>query len=385
MPELDRFDSSAARPTSTPTVSVVVPTYCEVENLPALVGRLAAVRAQQGYELDLWIVDDDSRDGTESAIAALSLPWLHLVVRSEEHGMTRGLSLAVLEGLRRAQGEVLVVMDADLSHPPETLPAMLDALLDGADFVVGSRFVAGGTTDDDWGIFRFLNSRIATLLALPLTTISDPMSGYFMLRRSTFEAGGDYDPIGYKIGLELYVKCGCRNAVEVPIHFADRRRGESKLSLREQLRYLVHIRRLYMYRFEVVSQLLHFLLVGASGLLVNLAVLTALMALGLGFAWAMGGAIALSMVWNFALNRRFSFSYAHQTSALRQFIGFVTACSVGALVNYLVALWVLDWVGYPQLAATVGVISATGFNFSASRLYVFKQRHVVDKGGIKHS
>src|SRR5690349_15415001 len=107
-------------------------------------------------------------------------------------------------------------MDADLSHPPEALPGMLTKLREGADFVLGSRYVRGGTTSDDWGVLRWLNSRVATWLARPLTSVRDPMSGFFALRRSTFEAGREFNPIGYKIGLELIVKCGCERVVEVP-------------------------------------------------------------------------------------------------------------------------------------------------------------------------
>src|SRR5690606_1142853 len=251
-------------------LTVVVPTYKEVENIPLLVERLAAVRERRGFALDVMFMDDDSRDGSAEAVQVMGLPWVQLVTRTTE----RGLSAAVLDGLRRATGDVVVVMDADLSHPPETIPDMLGELEAGADFVLGSRFVSGGTTDDEWGIFRWLNSKVATLLALPLAPVKDPMSGFFMLRRSTFLAGRDYQPIGYKIGLELLVKCNCKKPVEVPIHFQDRQFGDSKLSLREQLRYLQHIRRLYMYRFALISQLIQFSVVGALGLVVNLVVLT---------------------------------------------------------------------------------------------------------------
>ena len=161
----------------------------------------------------------------------------------------RGLSEAVLDGLRRARGEILVCMDADLSHPPEVIPEILRALEDGADFVIGSRYIAGGTTADDWGVLRWINSRIATLLARPLTSVRDPMAGLFALRRSTFESGRDFNPVGYKIGLELIVKCGCRRVVEVPIHFEDRRFGDSKLTLTQQLLYLQHLGRLYVFRY----------------------------------------------------------------------------------------------------------------------------------------
>jgi dolichol-phosphate mannosyltransferase len=89
-------------------------------------------------------------------------------------------------------------MDADLSHPPEALDRILAKLEEGADFVVGSRYVRGGTTSDDWGALRWLNSRVATLVARPLTTVRDPMAGFFALRRLTFEQGQEFNPIGYK-------------------------------------------------------------------------------------------------------------------------------------------------------------------------------------------
>jgi dolichol-phosphate mannosyltransferase len=354
------------------SISVVVPTYKEVENIPLIATRLDAVRRAQGWDLELFFMDDDSRDGSAEKVAALGLPWVQLITRTSD----RGLSQAVLDGLNRARGDVLVVMDADLSHPPETLPAMLAELDDGADFVVGSRFIEGGTTDDDWGVFRWLNSRVATLLAYPLTTIADPMSGFFMLRRETFTAHTGYTPIGYKIGLELLVKCGCRDVREVPIHFADRQHGKSKLSLAEQLRYLQHVRRLYIHKFAFWSQLTQFLLVGASGLVVNLLVLTGLLELGVTMRPAVIGAIALSMLWNFGLNRTFSFAGANKEPFFRQLVDFVSACAIGAVVNYSVTLFAVKSFGHPQLSATIGVIAATGFNFAASRLYVFKRRHV---------
>jgi dolichol-phosphate mannosyltransferase len=361
--------------TAAPVLTVVVPTYHEVENIPILIERLEKVRQHLGGRLDVLLMDDDSRDGSAELVQSMGLPWVRLITRTSD----RGLSQAVLDGLRTATGNVLVVMDADLSHPPEVLPQMLDRLEAGADFVVGSRFVEGGTTDDDWGIFRWLNSRVATLLAFPLTRVKDPMSGFFMLRKDSFQARSNYNPIGYKIGLELLVKCDCQNVAEVPIHFTDRQLGKSKLSFKEQLRYLQHVRRLYNHRFGVWSQLAQFLLVGASGLVVNLLLLTAFLRLGLSAKVAPIPAIGLSMVWNFLLNRRFSFSFARDQSVLKQFWGFVSACSLGAVVNYLVTLGVLRWVSAPQLAATVGVIAATGFNFAASRLYVFKQKHVVER------
>ena len=227
------------------SVSVIVPTYKEVENLPLLTERLNEVRRKHHLSLELLIMDDDSQDGTEELVSSMDRNWLTLVVRKEE----RGLSRAVLEGLRLSRGDVLVVMDADLSHPPEKIPEMLVALEKGADFVMGSRYVTGGLTGASWGFFRWLNSRVATLLARPLTSVKDPMSGFFALPRTTFESASDLNPIGYKIGLELVVKCNLHRIEEIPIHFKDRQFGESKLTLTEQKKYLQHLCRLFIYKY----------------------------------------------------------------------------------------------------------------------------------------
>jgi dolichol-phosphate mannosyltransferase len=229
-------------------VSVIVPTYREAENLPVLVRGVAAALGELPGGHEIVVVDDDSQDGTEAACAELARDYpLRLLVRREE----RGLASAVIHGLRSARGDYLVVMDADLSHPPETIPALLAPLRDGrADFVIGSRYVPGASTEEGWGAYRWLNSKVATLLAWPLARARDPMAGFFALSRQLFESAAALDPIGYKIGLELLVKCRCRRVVEVPIHFRNRLHGESKLSLREQVNYLRHLLRLYRFRFS---------------------------------------------------------------------------------------------------------------------------------------
>jgi len=355
-----------------PSVSIVTPTYREVLNLPRLLARIAAVRESSGLDIELLVMDDDSNDGSVEAVAAAGLPWAKIVVRTED----RGLSPAVVEGLRRAENEVVVVMDADLSHPPEKIPEMVSALLRGRQFVIGSRYVPGGVTDDAWGLARWLNSRVATLLARPLTSARDPMSGFFAFRRRDLARAEELNPVGYKIGLELIVKCGFEDVGEVPIHFADRELGESKLTLKEQLLYLKHLRRLYMFKFGTWSHLAHFLAVGASGLVVNLAVLTLLLRAGLPDSISVAAAIGTSMLSNFALNRRFTFTYARHGNPWTQLAGFVAASTAGALINYTVTLWIAR--ALPrlaiQLAAVGGIVAGTAFNFLASRFVVFRER-----------
>lgn len=245
MPATDEADAAPAGRAAEQDVTVVVPTYTEAANLPLLVPRLAAALTGAGLHGEIVIVDDDSPDATEPICRELALSYpVRLIVRRGE----RGLAGAVLCGLRQARGTVLVVMDADLSHPPETVPALVAAVRDGAEFAIGSRYVRGGSTDADWGVWRRLNSWTATLLALPLARARDPLAGLFALRRDTFAAGGPFDPVGFKIGLELLVKCRCRRVREVPIAFRDRTRGASKLTLRERLDYLRHLARLYRWR-----------------------------------------------------------------------------------------------------------------------------------------
>lgn len=232
---------------TTPQISIVVPTFREAKNIAELIHRIDAALREDGLTYEVIVVDDNSNDGIQDFCQTLKTQFpVTLIVRTHE----RGLSSAVVTGLKAAQGEKLVVMDADLSHPPEFIPELAMTLENSQnDFVIGSRYVKGGSTEEGWGFFRYLNSKLATWLAMPLTSVNDPMAGFFALRRETFEAADQLNAIGYKIGLELLVKCNCRGVVEVPIHFANRKHGESKLSFREQINYLRHLWRLYSYRF----------------------------------------------------------------------------------------------------------------------------------------
>jgi dolichol-phosphate mannosyltransferase len=198
---------------------------------------------------EIIFVDDDSKDDIEKIISNLSSEGLN--VRLIQRKNERGLSSAVLRGFSEAEGGILVCMDADLSHPPETIHVMIDKILkNNAEFVIGSRYVNGGSTDHKWTIYRRINSRIATLFAKPFTTAKDPMSGFFVIPDRVYKRGSSFNPIGYKIALELIVRCKCEKIVEVPIHFSDRKFGESKLTLKEQLNYLVHIKRLMGYKLK---------------------------------------------------------------------------------------------------------------------------------------
>ena len=240
---------SARRPCSPmngTSVSIVVPTLREAANLTPLAERVAGTLAGTVITWELLLVDDDSDDGSMAVAAELAKKW---PVRMEvRRGVPPDLSRAVLEGMTRSRFDRIVVMDADLSHPPERIPDMLRALNADCDMVVGSRYIGGASTPGDWGLSRALNSRVATLLAAPLVTCSDPMAGFFAVDRRALPDLATLRPIGYKIGLELMVR-GRMRVGEVPIAFDDRRRGKSKLGWRQRLDYLRHLGRLYLHVF----------------------------------------------------------------------------------------------------------------------------------------
>ncbi len=228
------------------SVSVVVPAYHEAPNIQPLTERLFAALEAAGLQGELIIVDDNSQDGSEEKVEELAKRFpVRIIVRTTE----RGLSSAVLAGFADAKNDIMICMDGDLQHPPEAVPTMATILSDDqADFVLGSRYVDQGAIVGDWSFMRRVNAFGARMLARPLTNLRDPMSGFFGIRRATYENAARLDPIGYKIGLEMLVKGRCRRSKEIPIEFAQRTAGESKLSLSEQLRYLRHLVRLFRFR-----------------------------------------------------------------------------------------------------------------------------------------
>ncbi|MCJ7543029.1 MAG: glycosyltransferase family 2 protein [Phycisphaerae bacterium] len=373
-------------------VSIIVPTYREAENLRPLVDRIRQVMPALGRSWEVIIVDDDSRDGSDQVIAELAAEGLP--VRLITRVGVRGLSSAVIDGFGRAIGDTLVCMDADLSHPPEAIPALLDCLAGGADFAIGSRYVPGASTDEGWGLFRWVNSKVATLLAWPFTKARDPMAGFFALPRAVFHRAAALNPIGYKIALELIVKCGCKDIREVPIHFANRKFGQSKLSLKEQVNYLKHIKRLADYKYGWFSRLFQFCLVGGTGAVVDLSAYALLLDLGAHpLARAMSAteathklmiyaaralAILVAMTWNFFFNRRVTYSHMRGGRVWAQYWRFVSACSVGAGINWFISCFLPSKAAFFKAhllaAAIVGILAGLLFNFTLSHLWVFRRR-----------
>lgn len=367
-------DSTPSRHLGIPEVVVVVPTFHEASNLPELVHRIAASMQAADLSIEIVVVDDNSQDGTDRVCKELSDRYpLRLMTRIHE----RGLASAVLYGIRHSVSRYVAVMDADLSHPPEDLSRLIRRVKAGADFVVGSRYVSGGSTDAQWSIWRWVNSKVATLLAIGLTNVKDPMSGFFAFPRHILERAPSLLPVGYKIGLEILVKTGCRNVAEIPIAFKERTRGESKLTLHQQVLYLRHLRRLYQYCFPRATELAHFLLVGGSGVLVDLSCYLSLTYLA-AVDHQVGRAISFisAASWNWFLNRWFTFLAGRERPAGRQWLEFLIAASLGFAANWGTYKLLTDHVAFfmsNHLAGFfAGIPVGVAFNYASSRMFVFR-------------
>lgn len=353
-------------------ISLVIPTYKERSNIEPLVERVGAALAQCGQEFELIIVDDDSPDGTPDEVRRLQQgrPWLRLLVRENE----RDLSTAVLAGWRIARGDILGCMDADLQHPPEMLTKLVARLEEsGAEVVVGSRHVPGGGVSQ-WSLLRRFVSWTATLMAtfiLPgtLSTVRDPMSGFFLIRRKVLDRVA-LNPIGYKILLEVLAKGDYSRVEEVPFVFEEREKGGSKMSSKTVFYYLVHLLCLSLETGEAF-RIFKYGFIGLTGALLNYLSTLHLFDARLGWPWpaAVIGGIAVAMVSNFIWNDLFTFWETRRSrpglaNTLRRFTAFVLLSSTGAALNFALYGLFYGLLSLPKgLALILAIILAGMFNF----------------------
>jgi dolichol-phosphate mannosyltransferase len=233
--------TSPPLPGPAPALSIVVPTYNERERLADLVDAIFEAFAAEQLDAELIIVDDNSPDGTGQIADALAVERR---IRVVHRAGKLGLGTAVVAGFAIAGAPIVGVIDADLSHPPRVLPRMTAVMQQtGADVVVASRYVPGGGVRN-WPLGRRLMSQFACLLARGLTPVRDAASGYFLIRRQ-FAAGIRISAGGFKICLELLVRGRPALVIEVPYTFEDRAAGQSKMSKREAMGYLVQLKDLY--------------------------------------------------------------------------------------------------------------------------------------------
>ncbi|MCP4250198.1 MAG: glycosyltransferase family 2 protein [bacterium] len=363
---------SGKRPTI--DLSILIPTYNEADNIGELLRRISRVVVERKIPCEVLVLDDQSPDGTAMTAFETDVP---IVVRVIERTGPRGLSPAVIDGIEQARGEYVLVMDADLQHPPESIVDLLWTVREGgADFVIGSRYVPGGDANE-FGFYRKLNSKAATWLAAPLVglQVRDPMAGFFCCRRDLIE-GHELSPIGYKIALEIMVKCRPQKVAEVPIRFGSRHAGDSKMNFGQQLDYLRHLRRLYEWRWPAASQFGLFCAVGATGVVVDLTIMMLLVSGGWTFGPARVLSIMAAMLSNFLLNRRITFPGAVQGRCPGQLARFVGVCSLGMGINWVVSNACYSLMpslrGAYQLCCLAGIAAGTVNNYLLSKYVAFR-------------
>lgn len=352
-------------------LSLILPTFNESDNIAAIIQILTdLLAAYLGDRYELIVVDDDSPDLTWKAALDLTPQYPHLKVvhRVGE----KGLSTAVIRGWQAAQGEILGVIDADLQHPPEVLVALLQAMERGADLAVASRHIEGGGVSE-WSLLRRFLSRGAQMLGLlilpeVISRLSDPMSGYFMVKRPAI-AGQTLSPVGYKILIEVAARGTVPWLAEVGYVFRERQAGESKVTWKQYIEYLQHLLRLRLCRS---SRFLRFCLVGLSGVLVDMFFLYLLSDPSmLGWRLTRSKIIAseLAIINNFLWNDLWTFGDLAQRQPgkrqrLKRFIKFNIICLSGLILNVLLLNVFYNLLGFNRYVANLlAILLVTVWNF----------------------
>jgi len=336
---------AAASADSSIDVSLVLPTYNEGKNIAEVIAQLVRVLdSVPNLQYEIIVVDDDSPDRTWEIALGLTdeFPQLRVIRRQDE----RGLSTAVIRGWQIAQGRILAVMDADLQHPPEVVANLCKEMIRGADLGIASRHVEGGGVSD-WSLARRIISRGAQMIGFMLLPevigrISDPMSGFFMIRRSSIQ-DRKLSPLGYKILVEVLGRGKVSWISEVPYTFRERVEGSSKLTNRIYLEYFQHLFRLRLYLLQI-SSFFRFCVVGASGVVVDMSLLFFLSdpkMLGWGLTRSKILAAEAALLNNFIWNDTWTFGdlAKHQNTfgqRVKRFLKFNAICSLGIVFNVII-------------------------------------------------
>lgn len=350
-------------------ITVILPTYNERKNLEELFKR---IDNSLEVEYEILVVDDESPDGTsKKAMELAELYPARIFVREENHG----LSQSVINGIIEARGDRIVVMDADLQHPPEKIPKLVEAI-NGGDMAVGTRFKNDGAVEH-WGISRKVISKGAAFIADTVMwnqNLSDPMSGFFAFKKESIDKE-DLDAEGFKILLEL-VHRNDLEVVEVPFQFGERKKGESSLGLAEIVDYVEQMGKITLDKIgfkqsKRIIQFFEFMFVGGTGVFINYLIFLA--ALFYSLHYSIAGALAFigALHWNFFWNREITFSKS--TKSLRHQYKYFTMVNIGGFLIYEFLLFALiEGIGMWAVAANLVAITG-GFlwNFTGSEKLAF--------------
>lgn len=224
-------------------ISIMLPTYNERENLPILIEKIISLK----LNVKLIIIDDNSPDGTGKLADKLAEKYKNIRVYHRYH--EKGLGSAIKFGFEKTRSDFVGVMDTDLSHNPKTIVEIFKKIKEGADFIIGSRYVDGGGIRE-WPFLRRFISKIATWMVKPLTHVKDPMSGFFFIKKDVIR-NMEINPESCKICLDIIVRGRYKKIVEVPYIFTNRKKGKTKIfTPREIMKYLKYIAYLYSYKIK---------------------------------------------------------------------------------------------------------------------------------------
>jgi dolichol-phosphate mannosyltransferase len=362
---------------------IILPTYNERANIVPLLDALQSqFRQSDLQDMQILVVDDSSPDGTADAVRAvqLAMPNVHLLM-----GQKKGLGAAYIRGIEHALdqlgAEIIMEMDADFSHKPEDIPRLMVNIYHGADFVIGSRYVPGGTIPREWGLLRRAISQFGNIVAryvAGLYRVRDCTAGFRAIRADLLR-DINFKQLrvqGYAFQIALLhaaVTAGAK-VVEVPVDFVDRTRGTSKLGLRDIVEFIANACWL---RFQTSRTFISFLLVGASGVFVNLALFSLLLKIGVNQYIGSPVAIEASIVSNFLLNNYWTFRQRRTGSRVRIRGLKYNAVSLFALLisfGTFVALRFLQPNGSPIVHQFAGIVPATVVNYFLNSYWTFRQR-----------
>ncbi|MCO7174817.1 glycosyltransferase [Sporolactobacillus kofuensis] len=360
-------------------ISVIIPTFNEGNNVQTITNRLSKALQPTGKSFEILFMDD-STDNTPEILDQLSqdASFVRYIHRTNK----RGLATAVIDGLKDAEGEILVVMDADLQHPPELIPTMIDKLNEGFQMVIPSRFVPGGS-DGGLNLYRKFVSwtarMIARLALKRLRKITDPTSGFFAVKKSAIQ-GNIYHPIGWKIMIELIVRANITSVAEIPYQFQSRDLGSSKMSGSEQVRYLIHLGRLVMIS-EEDRKFFSFCAIGLSGVIVNLAIYKVMLLLNSPVVIAFILSSIVSMISNYLLNSTLTWKsrVMHQTSGrIIQFFRYLLVSTAGLAISsgFLSFLFYILHV-HPMLSGILGIVTGVIWNYVVNDKWTFSTHRLI--------
>lgn len=366
-------------------ISIVVPTYNERENLPILIEKLQNILSNIDFEM--IVIDDNSPDKTWKLAEEMAKEhsFLKVIRRLNE----KDLSTAVLEGFKNANGDIILVMDADLQHPPEKIVNMLERMENGADIVIGSRYTKGGEIEE-WNIVRKFYSKFATFLAhvfLPKSrAVMDPLSGFFMLKKEVIK-NVKLNPVGYKILLEILAKGRYQNLEEEPIKFKKREKGKSSLDAKVQIKYMRHL--LYLsWETKEIHRIVKFALVGLIGVFVNLGILWALTEFAkIYYLISAVFSIETSIISNFLLNDVWTFKDRKGkglTNLVKRSVKF-NLISLPAFPMQIFVMGILkeSFGMYYMVAALIGILVVFTWNFIANSFWTWRDVYTLkeEQGG----